>query len=74
VLTLRQNHRGQGLARAVVRKALEKVAERHAVEPRPCAPYVYVDRSNAASQRLFDSLGFEKCNEVVWAELRLKDV
>lgn len=70
---LLQNHRGKGLARAVAKRVLEKTAAAHAVEPRLCAPFLYIERSNDASRALFTSLGFVKCNDVVWAGLELND-
>jgi L-amino acid N-acyltransferase YncA len=66
-----QEHRGKGLARAVVLAVLDKCAQRHKQESRKCAPYVYIESSNDASKALFTSLGFTKCNDVVWAGLTL---
>jgi hypothetical protein len=54
-----------------VLKALGKVAARHIVDPRPCAPFVYIETTNEPSRTLFTSLGFTKCNDVVWAGLKL---
>jgi GNAT superfamily N-acetyltransferase len=70
---VKQDHRGKGLARIAVIKAMEKCAAKHAVEPRPVEPYVYIAHSNLPSQKLFTGVGFELRHDVVWAELTLKD-
>jgi L-amino acid N-acyltransferase YncA len=55
-----------------VQAVLGKCCLRHQQESRRCAPYVYIESSNDASRALFTSLGFRKCNDVVWAGLTLK--
>lgn len=58
-----QEHRGKGLAKAVVAALLEKwIAFNWG-----CAPFVYITNENLVSKALFLSLGFCKAGDQSWA-------
>lgn len=61
LLKTKQEWRQQGCAKAVVRKLAHHMATNFGVRP-----YVYIESDNAASIKLFESMGFVKTHVASW--------